>query len=164
MRKMFLMCGIILCFPLIAAAQDYPKAEVFTGYSYLRGDLDANFNGWNVSVTGNVNKWFGLTADFGGHYVEGFKLHTFTFGPKFTYRGKDRLNPYFQTLFGGAHFSNGGSNTGFAWATGGGIDVKVHKNVAIRVIDVTYLLLHDNGVNSSNARLSTGLVWRFGEK
>ena len=164
MRKLILMCGIIVCAPLLAVAQDYPKAEVFTGYSYLRGNLNANFNGWNASVTGNVNNWFGVTADFGGHYVSGFNVHTFTFGPKFTYRGKNRVEPYFQTLFGGARFGNGGSTTAFALATGGGLDVKVNKNVAIRVIDVTYLYLRDNGVISSNGRLSTGIVWRFGEK
>ena len=163
MRKNFLMCAIFFCVPLIAAAQEYPKAEVFTGYSYLRGNPDANFNGWNASVAGNFNKWFGLTADFGGHYIQGFNLHTFTFGPKFTFREKGRLNPYFQTLFGGARFSEG-SSTFLAWAAGGGVDMKVHKNVAIRVIDVTYLVLHDNGRRSSNGRLSTGVVWQFGEK
>ncbi|PYP83742.1 MAG: hypothetical protein DMF61_22370 [Blastocatellia bacterium AA13] len=164
MRQILLMLVVTLFLPLAAAAQDHPKVEVFTGYSYLRGDLDANFHGWEASATGNLNKWFGVTADFSGHYVNGLNIHSFLFGPKFTYRGSGRVNPYFQTLFGGVHFGGFGSNTALGWASGGGIDVKVHKKVAIRVVDVTYLLIHDNGVNSSNGRVSTGVVWRFGDK
>jgi opacity protein-like surface antigen len=148
----------------MAAAQDYPKAEVFTGYSYVRGDLDANLNGWNASVAGNANKWFGVVADFGGNYTDGFKLHSFLFGPKFTYRDNERVNPYVQTLFGAVRLSNGGSNTAFGWTVGGGFDVKVHKNVAIRVIEAEYFLLRDNGASAHNGRVSTGVVWRFGGK
>lgn len=162
MRKLVFIFGIILCLPLIATAQDYPKAEVFTGYSYLRGDFDANFNGWNVSVAGNPSKWFGVVADFSGVYVEDAKLHTFLFGPKFSYRDNERVTPYVQTLFGVVNGSNGLSETAFGWAVGAGIDVKVHKNVAIRVIEATYLLTRFDGLNQHNGRLSAGLVWRFG--
>ena len=72
------------------------------------------------------------------------------------------MNPYFDTMIGAARLSNGGSSTVFAWAAGGGIDIKVHKNLATRVIDMTYLLLRDNGFNSGHGRLSSGLVWGFG--
>lgn len=165
MQKILLAVVVALFLPLAVMAQDHPKAEIFTGYSYLRGeDLNANLNGWNASVTGNLNRWFGVTADFSGHYIDNFNVHSFLFGPKFTYRGSGRVNPYFQTLVGGVHLSGFGSDTALGWAAGGGIDVKVHKNVAIRIVDVSYLLIHDNGVNSSNGRISTGVVWRFGEK
>lgn len=163
MRNFLFISAMLLCLPVIAGAQDYPKAEVFTGYSYFRGDLDANFHGWNVSVAGNANKWFGLVGDVSGHYVEGFNLHLFQGGPKFTFRENERVNPYVQTLLGGARLSSGGfSDTVFAWTVGGGIDVRVHKNVAIRVIDASYVLLRNEGQSAHNGRLSTGLVWRFG--
>jgi opacity protein-like surface antigen len=162
MRKSILICSVILCLPFIAAAQDYPKVEVFTGYSYFRGDLDANFHGWNASVAGNFNRWFGVVGDVSGHYVDNFNVHLFQAGPKFTYRGNERVNPYVQTLLGGARLSNGFSDTVFAWTTGGGIDIKVHKNVAIRVIDASYVLLRNEGESAHNGRLSTGVVWRFG--
>jgi hypothetical protein len=165
MRKILMFFGILLYSPLIAAEKDYPKAEIFTGYSWLNGSVDRNFGGADVSIAGNFNKWFGVVADFSGHYRGGERVHSFLFGPKFTSRGKGRVNPYFQTLFGAALLSSGvGSDTHFCWAAGGGVDVKVHKNVAIRVIDMTYLLIRENSVNLSNGRLSSGLVWRFGGK
>jgi hypothetical protein len=99
-----LMFGVVVC----AAAQDFPKAEIFGGYSYgnfqvlsSRGSL----NGWNASATVNIYRWFGLTTDFGGLYgAKGSEvitlpaplgteteslnehLHTFLFGPQAAYR------------------------------------------------------------------------------
>jgi opacity protein-like surface antigen len=162
MRKLLMILGIMVCLPLVATAQDYPKAEVFTGYTFLRGDFDANFHGWNVSVAGNPSKWFGVVADFGGHYVDGFNVHTFQFGPKFSYRENDRVTPFVHTLVGGARVGNGFSETGFAWTTGGGVDLKVHRNVAVRLIEANYMLTRFDGGNAHNGRLSAGLVWRFG--
>jgi opacity protein-like surface antigen len=28
-----------------------------------------NFNGWNASAQGNINRWLGIDADFSGHYA-----------------------------------------------------------------------------------------------
>lgn len=162
MRKTLLVSGIILLLPLITAGQEYPKAEVFGGYSYLRGDFDANFHGWNASVAGNPTRWFGVVADFSGHYFDEFKVHSFLFGPRFTYRGNDRVNPYVHTLFGAVRASNGSSETAFGWTVGAGLDIKVSKNVAVRVIEVNYLLTRFDDLNQHNGRLATGLVWRFG--
>jgi opacity protein-like surface antigen len=160
---MFFIFAIALCLPLAAAAQETPKAEVFGGYSYFRGDLDANFHGWHSSVAGNLNNWFGVTGDVSGHYVENVNLHLFLFGPRFSYRKGDRVTPFAQTLvgavrLGGADFDN----TAFAWAAGGGFDINVSKRVAVRVIDANYILLRDNGISAHNGRLSTGIVFRLG--
>lgn len=161
MKRILSLCLIVICFPLIAAAQDHPRGEIFTGYSYLRGDLDANFSGFDLSATGNLNRWFGVTADFSGHYYQGFKVHSFLFGPKFTFRGDSRVNPYLHTMIGVVRLGSGGSNTAFGWAAGGGLDVRVHRNIAIRAIDMTYLQLRESGYGFHNGRLSSGLVWRF---
>lgn len=163
MRKMWFIFAIVLCLPLSAAAQETPKAEVFAGYSYFRGDLDANFHGWNFSVAGNPNKWLGVVGDVSGHYVENVNLHLFLVGPRFSYRKGERVTPFAQTLVGAIRL--GGSdfdNTAFAWTVGGGFDIKVSRNVAVRIIDANYVLLRDNGVSAHNGRLSTGLVFRFG--
>lgn len=166
MRKLFLISAIIFSLPLIGAAQDYPKAEVFTGYSYLRGDFNANFQGWNASVTGNVNRWIGVVGDVSGHYLgNGANLHSFLFGPKFSYRGNERVTPYFQTTLGAVRANSDFlDETAFGWTVGGGLDVKVHKNVAIRVIEVDYLRTSFSGWSQQNGRLSAGVVWRFGGK
>ena len=81
-------------FPLLASAQDFPKAEVFGGYSYLHLDthgtttasltqecnvltggacpatfkIRPGFNGWEAAGQFNLNSWLGVKADFAGHY------------------------------------------------------------------------------------------------
>src|SRR5947207_1245557 len=103
MRKLLFVASLLLLLPLAALAQDKPKVEVFGGYSYLRSDDDffsdhLDLHGWNVSATGNLNKWFGVKADFSGHYTSvtispGVKAdvsgHLFLVGPQFAYRKSD---------------------------------------------------------------------------
>src|SRR3982751_66442 len=101
-----------LCLALIAAAsasaqEEVPKAEVFGGYSWGGGD----FHGWGASVTGNVNRWFGVTAGFSGPYSDGEpgvvrerqRGHSFLFGPRVSLRRK-HTTAFAYALFGGIHF------------------------------------------------------------
>jgi hypothetical protein len=96
--------GTVLC----AAAQDFPRAELFGGYSYGNFQVlssRSGLNGWNASATVNIYRWFGLTTDFGGLYggrgsevvplpapigpeteTVSEHLNTFMFGPQFSYR------------------------------------------------------------------------------
>src|SRR3954464_13761443 len=89
--------GVFLCVvltSLLVFAQDYPKAEIFVGYSYLHIDtngastsslnqlcntvtlgncpfifqLHSGFNGWNAAGQFNFNSWLRAVADFSGHY------------------------------------------------------------------------------------------------
>ena len=112
-------------------AQDVPKADVFAGYSFARGDLsgsglnDTSLNGWNASVAANLNRWFSAVADFSGHYGSqsiviplsiapcppncgaidiDTKAHSFLFGPRVSYR-TDRFTPFAHALFGASHVS-----------------------------------------------------------
>src|SRR5215831_19351502 len=103
MRKLLLMFGLLLFLPVAAMAQDTPRAQVFGGYSYFRADGQGgpgeNMNGWNGQVTGNLNKWLGLTSDFSGLYghqtVLGIKsndaIYTYGFGPTVSYRKNARI-------------------------------------------------------------------------
>jgi len=157
---------VLLC--LIAAgvpAQDTPKAEIFGGYSYQHWNSGTpfggiNLNGWNASVTGNVNAWLGVTADFSGHYGSPQTVktsrHAFLFGPRLTYRGHDKISPFAHVLFGGVRAHRGTtppgptgsplpqlapvSETAFGLALGGGVDYKASSRVAIRLIQADYLL------------------------
>jgi opacity protein-like surface antigen len=167
MRKLMLVSGLLIFLPVIATAQQTPQAEVMVSYSYFRSNPDGsgiNLNGWNASLGGNVNKWFGLLADFSGHYKSGANLHLFLFGPKFASYASNTVTPSFHVLFGGARAGNGGSETAFAMALGGGIDVNVHKKVAIRLVQADYVLTRFSDDNQNNARLSFGLTFRFGSK
>ena len=42
--------------------EDNPKVEVFGGYQYLH--IGGGFNGWNVSVAGNITPHFGIEGNF----------------------------------------------------------------------------------------------------
>ena len=166
--------AVLILFSLVAVAQDTPKAEVFGGYQYTRlsgGGTGANFNGWNGALTGNVNKWLGITTDFSGAYktVSGVsvKQYTYTFGPVISFRSNEKFTPYVHALFGGFHASGsaGGSSVstnGFAMLIGGGVDAKLTPHLALRAVQFDWMSLHAEGTTeNSNVRISTGLVFRF---
>lgn len=118
------MIAGILFLSVAAAGQDFPRAEIFGGYSYGKFDVLNNrssLNGWNASATVNLYRWFGLTTDFGGLYggsaTETIVLptlteiihvtersHTFLFGPQVTYR-HGHLAPFAHMLLGEARLS-----------------------------------------------------------
>lgn len=178
MRNALLAVVCLLCLSALSVAQDVPKAEVFGGYSYLRfnpgGGTSFNNNGWNASLTGNLNKWLGFTGDFGGTYnglATGVNsnLHTYMFGPKLTYR-RDKIAPYVHVLFGGAHSSltaagfGSSSSNAFSFATGGGVDYKVKDRISLRLVQLDYLNTRFADAHQNNFRLSTGLVFNLGKK
>src|SRR5713101_53991 len=64
---------LLLCLWGTAFAQDYPKAEIFGGYSYLNIDTNGltsrqSANGWEAALSGNFNRWFAAEADVSGYY------------------------------------------------------------------------------------------------
>src|SRR5574341_465021 len=54
------------------AQNDFPRFEVFGGWSYLPANGDdfprQNSTGFQAGLTVNVNRWFGVVADLGGQY------------------------------------------------------------------------------------------------
>ncbi len=178
MRKTVFLIALLALFPLVALADDTPKAEVFGGYQFTHfgsSGASENFNGWNASVTGNVNKTFGVTGDFSGSYktISGVsvKAYTYTFGPTISLNHEGTVNPFVHALFGGAHlsgsissggFSGSASTNAFTMAMGGGIDAKVAPRIAVRLIQADWVYFHFQGQSfSNNVRVSTGLVFRF---
>jgi hypothetical protein len=174
MRK-FIAIGLLLgLFSLGAFAQEMetaPKAEIFGGYQYTRFDGGVNANGWDTAVTGNLNRWFGIAADFSGAYKSqsgaSFHNYTYTFGPVVSWRHNENFTPFAHFLAGGFHASAAlgglsGSDGGFAMMFGGGVDVKATKRVAVRAIQFDWLSLRSNGFSdNNNMRISTGLLLRY---
>ncbi|MBD0372942.1 MAG: outer membrane beta-barrel protein [Pyrinomonadaceae bacterium] len=180
MRRLIVVSALVVLFYLPAArAQEVetPKAELFGGYSYG----GSGTHGWNVSVAGNVNSWFGLVADFNGFRTrlreqdsdEKIRSYSYLFGPQFSLRRSRAVRPFVHALFGGARTRNtvteAGQNfvftdTTFAMALGGGLDVRVNDAVAIRVIQANYLRTGFFGETQNKGRISAGLVIRFGKK
>lgn len=140
----------LLLFACLANAQDYPKAEIFGGYSHVRvdtqelgplvtslcSDIDAalpgscppgsvgvnnSFHGWDAAAEINVNRWFGVKADFSGHYGKlitvsdpvqagidalgitnlppTIRSYSFLFGPVFSHR-RNNTRAFAHALFG----------------------------------------------------------------
>jgi hypothetical protein len=174
MRKVVLLIALLGVFSLLAVAQETPKAEVFGGYQFTHisaGGQSENFNGWNGSLTGNFNKYFGVAGDFSGSYksISGVsvKVYTYTFGPVLSLNHGGKLNPFVHALFGGAHASasfggSGAGTNGFSMMMGGGADAKVSRHLAVRLFQADWVYYRFQGVGESkNVRLSTGLVFRF---
>ncbi len=202
MQRLFvLLTGAFLLSPLTLAAQEfYPKAEVFGGYSFLRTNItdryaptlegfypaqDYNLHGWEGSVAGNLNSWFGLKADFSGHYdvseavrngrIVGSNVHSFLFGPQFTSRASEHFQPWVHALVGAARGAYDYDSpfrdivsTKFAMAVGGGVDVRLSNSVAVRLVQADYLMTRfgsssefDIKDRQDNLRLGAGLVFRW---
>ena len=151
-----LMLGM-LCLPALAQ-----KAEVFAGFQYTHLDPSWNAAGWNASLTGNFNRWFGVTGDFSGAYKSGTKFHTYTFGPVIS-AGKGPISPFVHFLVGGGTASGAGSTSGLVMMAGGGIDVGGgHHGIAFRLVQADWMLTRFSGVtDKKNARISTGIALRF---
>ena len=167
---------LILIVSTSASAQETPKVEVFGGYSWAGG----NFHGWNASITGNVNTWFGVVADFSGHYGSeqdgpiriNQNAHSFLFGPRVDYHGK-RFKPFGYAVFGATRFHESavvlgqrlsGSDTGFSSAVGGGLDVKVTNRVSIRTFQLDYFRPNFFGEAHNRGRLAFGIVLNLGNR
>ena len=178
MRKLVCLFCWLAMLAISGVAQDSPKVEVFGGYSYVHSSFAGtglNFNGGSGSIAFNVVPVFGLVGDFGVYHnnTSGVSTNNFTylFGPKFAYRGNERVTPYFHILLGGVHASSSlgsvsASSNAFALAIGGGLDAKVAPHIAIRVAQVDYLLTKladDENDRQNNVRVSAGIVFRWGK-
>jgi outer membrane protein OmpA-like peptidoglycan-associated protein len=172
-----------------------PRYETAVGYSYVNffpGDPFDSFNnhGATGSFTYNASKWIGLTGEIGSYHFNqnisgmstGGNWTTFLFGPRLNLRRFDHFVPFAEFLFGGANggqelvgggsgqnmVGGNGSQTAFALAAGGGVDVVLMKNLAWRFVQLDYLMTSFSGpalgpsARQNSFRAGTGLVLRWG--
>jgi outer membrane protein OmpA-like peptidoglycan-associated protein len=163
-----------------------PAVEVALGYVYTSFNSPGsahNLNGGIGSITGNVNNWFGLTAEFTGSTIGGLPantdgtFYTYLFGPHFA-RRSERITPFVHALFGAAHLNvNAPSSVApgtflvgslhqnaFAMALGGGFDVNLGKRLSWRIVEADYLFtkFDDGQGNDQNSfRASTAVIFKF---
>ncbi|HYP30001.1 MAG TPA: outer membrane beta-barrel protein [Blastocatellia bacterium] len=200
MRYVIWIAAFLFLIPSAGMAQESPKVEVFGGYSFLRVEGGDSFNGWQASVAGNVNNWFGIVAEFSGHYdsrsqrlsfvrpglppVElrsdtDTSIHSFLFGPRFSYRKHERVTPFVHGLIGLTRTQVDGtatasdpvlddlltdfetSDTNFSAVFGGGVDINLSKRFALRLVQADYQAIRNDSFTLDNARVSTGLVIRW---
>ena len=93
-----------------------------------------------------VNSSFGLVADIGGYANTRTGISdtamTYLFGPRFSFR-HCRFTPYAQALFGGvsAWTPTPGTQNAFVMAAGGGLEFQVSNHIAIKPIQVEYVMI-----------------------
>jgi hypothetical protein len=101
-------------------------------------------------------------------------VYTFLFGPQVSYRRHKTLTPFAHVLAGFArsgfsvtvssptfNFHTSGSSSAFAMAIGGGVDARLTRSLDFRIIQVDYLPTRFSSSTQNNARITTGLVYRF---
>jgi hypothetical protein len=116
MRKIIAVIAAVPLFALVAAATEWPRAEAFLGYNFVRFNPESSFipnfnaNGGGGQFVYNVNKWIGGVVDVGAvtkGTLNGFNVDTtvlnFVAGPRVTFHNHSRLTPFVQALFGGAY-------------------------------------------------------------
>jgi hypothetical protein len=183
--KRFVLAAVVvlLSATFINAQETTPAAEVGVTYSFVhrnneQGLTSYSQNGGSGYFEYNVNRTLGLVGDFGGYTAGSPDRQTFTylFGPRLNWR-MSRVTPYVQFLFGGAYewgiVNAAGLSTtqdGFALAAGGGIDINITHHIAVKPVQVEYLMTQlpqlATNLNSAqnNLRYSAGVVYRFGSK
>jgi len=171
-RKLAFVGMLVALFSLsaLAAESDHPRAEFYGGYQFTRLEGGVNANGFDLGVTGNLNNFFGITADFASSYKTqdgvSFNNYTYTFGPQIALRANKAYTPWVHALIGGDHASasfegQSGTGNGMAVFAGGGVDINVNKYMAVRA-GADWMMLHSNGSTSSkNFRMPIGVVFKF---
>lgn len=168
-----------------AAAQVPNSGNVYFGYTYYNTDLSLNrgsLNGWQGTLEGKVFPMLGIVADLTGHYgsldynilcpvgpgpclpvSSNAHVYEAMFGPRVSFP-VGRLRPFAEFEVGVAHATTGsdgfGTDTSFATALGGGVDVRLFRPVAWR-LEGDYVRTDLFHTTQGNFRFSTGIVLRF---
>jgi hypothetical protein len=163
----------------IVAAQEYPRVDVFGGYSYLNVDTKdvtsrQNANGWEASGSVNLNRWFAAEGDVSGAYKTYGVLGVSTTIADYLYLGGARVNlrpVFFHALVGRDRLSDSAfgltvSQTGFAGAFGGGVQWKVGQGWSVRTSADYVFARHQiptlSSFTENNFRVGAGVVYSFG--
>jgi outer membrane protein OmpA-like peptidoglycan-associated protein len=162
-----------------------PRFEIAGMFDYVNYSPGGGFNNFNSyggsgSFTWNPSRWIGITEELGGlnynRNVNGTSSHggvtTFLVGPRFNLRKFDYFIPYAEFLLGGAHagpsMTGDASQSSFAMAAGGGVDIAITRNIVWRFAEIDYLMTNFTGTSlggngrQDNLRLASGIVLRFG--
>ncbi len=174
---------LLLAAPVWGQDGDYPRVEVFGGFSYRDVVFDdtseERFYGWQASINGNFHKNIGLVFDVGGQYKSVLDITTqfyeFLVGPRFRTQNEP-ITGFAHAMVGLVHARASGlsafplpgvgdtvSDTAFALGFGGGVDVNVSDVVAIRAFQTDFLV--DRFVDdwNWNFRIGSGIVFKFGD-
>jgi len=134
-----------------------------------------SYNGFEAEFNQNVTRHIGIVTSFSGTYANSGYLdrrsgktfnarvqrYDLLAGPRYNWR-PDGVTPFVHALFGISHVradfdDRTRSDTAFAMAFGGGLDVHAGEHVDVRVVQVDYLPTFFNGSRQDNLRASAGV-------
>ena len=181
--------AFIFCLPAMAqdAPKDTSKYEVGGGFDFRSF---GNFNGTRLSMVGwsaygdrHIWRFINIAGDISGTYNRNTtfgntSIYSFMGGPQlYPFGHQHKITVFGQLLFGGGAYlfhlpSQNGFNpvsisyVGPAWMGGGGVDLRLKKRWAIRLIQADYeqTKLLSGAPSQDNYRVSIGLLYRFGIK
>jgi hypothetical protein len=174
---LFLVFLVVTTVSAFSLGQVAPRWEVFGGYSYRNIDSPtfgyasrSNLNGWNIEPTFNLSTQWSLLADASGQYGSQLTVYNFLVGPQYSWR-KEKSKFFVHGLFGKAQNTvniktstrSGFESVGRAVAVGGGYDLDLTRRFTLRVVQADYVNTHTFGVSQSDLRVSTGLIFHFGQ-
>lgn len=208
MRKLLLLAILIAACGSMALAQssDRSKPEFFAGFSVDSIDTGINQSGvfvqnsnnrvagygFETSVTGFLNRSFGIEGDFDGHFRSKtfnvsatsstgpftavntrFRDFNFMAGPHFKFTTSNaKVSPYLHALLGGNHSSITGTTTGvtvnnsetdFALKLGGGLDFGMTNRVGVRLAgDYNPVFERNNNSTTTNNRTRNDVIFSVG--
>jgi opacity protein-like surface antigen len=194
------MLAVLFTVATLAVAQDQPapKWELYGGYSFfypgadvhgllpggllpVSSRLESNPRGAGASITYDFNRWFGLTLDTSTHWgsgetglanrIDDAAFSNLSFGPKVTFRSA-HFAPFLEALVGDHRLMPDAFHDidKLGFMVGGGLDVNVSRNVALRLIRADYVMSsYRYGPSASTpstdlrgVRLQAGIVFNFG--
>lgn len=169
--KKAMLASLALAFVMpVARAQEFPAADLAVGYSMIdviKGPTQIA-SGANGSIAFNFTPWLAAVGDFGVYSASpNLTAITYTAGPRVSYRRWERMIPFAQVLFGGAHASSSASNyTGvtnaFALGAGGGAEFAVDRSQRFVLRpQLEYFGFGTIGSVTDTIRLSVGFVFRI---
>jgi opacity protein-like surface antigen len=138
-----------------------------------------DYNGFQTEFNQNVTRHLGIVTQFSGTYdttgyVDQRSGRTFRAsvqrydllaGPRFNWRPRG-VTPFAEALFGISHLRANfddtlsprvKSDTAFAMAFGGGLDVHAGEHLDVRVIQLDYVPTFFNGKRQDNVKASAGI-------
>jgi OmpA family len=173
----FALC--LLGVPAAAQTDIQPKDEVFGGYSWLHpnGRVDFDFEvpdiakGFDFSNTYYLPSAhnFGILLDGSGHFRSEGSIGYILGGLQYKYH-TDRFSPFVRVFVGTARFSPPSYIDEWKPAVGGGggFDVNVTHNIAIRLAQVDYIYSNyhtkflEGNTQFNSIRVAGGIVFNLG--
>jgi hypothetical protein len=161
------------------------KTEISGGFTIHRyyevTGSTTTMPGWYGDVEHNIiQRWLGAEIQGSGGYksqgVQGdLQIYTLMVGPTFYPFGHRKITPFAHVLLGEGYYWNSipastgfpaqvNTHTSFAWAGGGGLDLRISRHLGVRIVQFDYAetKFFSGTVHENDMRVSVGIVYHFG--